>query len=142
MLKYLSNNEQWVLIYTTHYCSKCKIFYNILFSLFPNKNKIYRLSFFISLHHSSLLSISTNLYFPPLKPILSLLLATDLSLSSLSVASLLSWLDQKSHALFGSGSGDFMGLNRWVWFELLAELVDGFELAFLGFVSTVAKSVD
>ena len=74
-------------------------------------------------HHFSL-SLSTNLDFPPLKPVLSFL----------------SWLDQ-SHALFGSGGGGFMGLNQWVWFELVAELVDGFELVFLGFISAVAKSV-
>ena len=34
-----------------------------------------------------------------------------------------------------------MGLNWWVWFELVAESVDGFELVFLGFVSAVAELV-
>ena len=34
-----------------------------------------------------------------------------------------------------------MGLNWWVWFELVAELVDGFELVFLGFVSAVTELV-
>lgn len=34
-----------------------------------------------------------------------------------------------------------MGLNWRVWFESVARLVDGSELVFLGFVSTVAESV-